>query len=66
MNFLAVYRKNKHLTQWDVAKNMNVSDVMISKWETEKLKPTSEQLVKLSEIYGVSVRKLFPSMFGDE
>ncbi len=63
MNFLAVYRKSKRLTQWDVASIMKVSDTLISKWETGKIMPTNEELNKLSEIYGVGIKKLFPDLF---
>ena len=63
MNFLAVYRKSKKLTQWDVASTMKVSDTLISKWETGKIMPTNEELVKLSEIYGIGIKKLFPDLF---
>jgi transcriptional regulator with XRE-family HTH domain len=66
MNFLAVYRKAKKLTQWDVATTMKVSDTLISKWETGKIMPTNEELVKLAEIYGVGIKKLYPSLFGEE
>ena len=66
MNFLAVYRKNKKMTQFDVAKILGVTDTLISKWETEKIIPSNEQIVKLSEIYGINAKKLFPELFGDE
>jgi len=66
MNFLSVYRKAKKLTQFDVAIIMKVSDTLISKWETGKIMPTNEELVKLSEIYGIGIRKLYPSLFGEE
>jgi len=65
MNFLSVYRKSKKLTQWDVAAMLKVSDTLISKWETGKIQPTNEELNKLSEIYEVGIRKLCPTMFGD-
>jgi len=66
MNFLAVYRKNKRMTQFDVAVIMKVSDTLISKWETGKITPTNEELVKLSEIYGIGIKKLYPSLFGED
>jgi putative transcriptional regulator len=65
MNFLSAYRKSKRLTQFDVAKILGVTDTLISKWETGKVIPTNEQIVKLSEIYGVGVKKLFPELFGE-
>jgi tellurite methyltransferase len=66
MNFLSVYRKNKRMTQFDVAKVLGVTDTLISKWETGKVIPTNEDIVKLSEIYKVSIKKLFPELFGDK
>jgi len=66
MNFLSVYRKAKKLTQFEVAVVMKVSDTLISKWETGKIMPTNEELVKLSEIYGIGIKKLYPSLFGEE
>jgi transcriptional regulator with XRE-family HTH domain len=65
-NFLSHYRKIKRLSQYDVAKILGVSDVMVSKWETNKKMPTNEQIVKLSEIYGIGIKKLFPGFFGEE
>lgn len=65
-NFLAHYRKIKRFTQFDVAKILGVSDVMVSKWETNKSIPTNEELVKLSEIYNVGIKKLYPELFGEE
>ncbi len=64
-NFLAHYRKISRLTQFEVAQIFKISDVMVSKWETGKIMPTNEQLVKLSEIYGVGIKKLFPDLFGE-
>jgi transcriptional regulator with XRE-family HTH domain len=66
MNFLSVYRKAKKLTQFDVAVILKVSDTLISKWETGKVIPTNEEMVKLAEIYEVGIRKLFPELFGDK
>jgi transcriptional regulator with XRE-family HTH domain len=66
MNFLSVYRKAKKLTQFEVAVIMKISDTLISKWETGKIMPTNEELVKLSEIYGVGIKKLYPSLFGED
>lgn len=66
MNFLSVYRKAKKLTQFEVAIIMKVSDTLISKWETGKIMPTNEELVKLSEIYGIGIKKLYPSLFGED
>ena len=66
MNFMSIYRKDQRLTQFDLAIKMKVSESLISKWERSRVKPTSEELIKLSEILKVSVRTLFPESFGDK
>jgi len=63
---MSIYRKDQRLTQFDLAIKMKVSESLISKWERSRVKPTSEELIKLSEILKVSVRTLFPESFGDK
>jgi len=65
MNYLAHFRKEKRLTQFEVAVMLKKTDTLISKWETGKVMPTNEELVRLSEIYGVGIKKLYPDLFGD-
>lgn len=48
-------RKEKGLTQIDLAEKLNVSRQAISKWEVGTTVPGTDKLKALSELYGVSV-----------
>lgn len=52
---LKTSRKNKNLTQEDVAKEFCVSRQTISSWENENSYPDIDSLVKLSNLYDVSL-----------
>ena len=52
---LTTLRKNKNLTQSDVAKLLNYSDKSVSKWEHADSLPDISILYKLCEIYGVTL-----------
>lgn len=53
--FIAEMRKEKGLTQKDLAEKLNITDKAVSKWETGKSAPDISNLVPLSEILDVSV-----------
>lgn len=57
-NFISELRKEKELTQKELAEKINVSDKAISRWETGKGYPDVTSLVSLSEYFGVSVNEL--------
>ena len=48
-------RKELNLTQEYPAKELNISRQAVSKWEKEISEPSMENLVKLSEIFGVDI-----------
>ena len=52
---LAHLRKEKHLTQADVAAELNISRQAISRWESGLALPSTENLKYLGKLYGVSV-----------
>ena len=52
---LTVLRKKKGLTQADLAEAVCVSRQAVSKWETGRALPSAENLMFLSELFGVSV-----------
>ena len=56
--YLSVLRKYYRITQDELAGNLNVTRQAISKWETGATVPDVEQLLKLSEIYGVSINEI--------
>jgi len=56
--FEAQLRKEKGLTQKDVAQQLYISDKAVSKWETGNTFPDAALLVPLSELLGVTVTEL--------
>lgn len=48
-------RKQKGLTQMDLAERLNVSRQAISRWEVGAAVPSTDNLKVLGELYGVSV-----------
>lgn len=52
---LVSLRKQKGLTQMDLAERLNVSRQAISRWEVGAAVPSTDNLKILSELYGVSV-----------
>ncbi len=55
MNRIAELRKEKHLTQTALALKLNVTQNMISFYESEKNEPSINTLIEMSRIFGVSV-----------
>ncbi len=55
---LARYRKEKGLTQEDIADKLHVSPQAVSKWENDSSYPDIDGLLILSEVLGVSVDEL--------
>ena len=48
-------RKNKKMTQLELAEKFNYSDKSVSKWEKGESMPSVEVLCELAEFYGVSL-----------
>ena len=55
MNIFRELRKQKGLTQIELAKMVNVQQTTVSKWEVGRAVPDYPVLLKLAELYGVSV-----------
>lgn len=56
--FIANCRKEKGLTQAQLAENLNISDRAVSKWETGKCMPDSSIMLELCNILDVTVNEL--------
>ena len=52
--FLSRLRKEKGMTQLELAEAVEVSRQAVSKWESGSALPSTEKLRSLSELYGVS------------
>ena len=58
MNKLKQLRINKGLTQSELAKQLNIGQSAISKWEKDKTIPDVTTLKSLSAFYGVPIEEL--------
>lgn len=57
-SMIAALRKEKGMTQLDLAQQLGVTDKAVSKWERDLNCPDVNSLPKLAEILGVSVDEL--------
>ncbi len=57
-NFLYALRKEKGMTQADLAQALGVTNKAVSKWETGEAMPETGLLLPLSRIFGVTVDEL--------
>lgn len=55
---IANLRKEKNISQSELAKRMNVSRQAVSKWEQGSSSPDTERLIQLAEILGTEVEYL--------
>ena len=55
---IAIFRKEKGLSQEKVAEYMSVSRQAVTKWENNISRPSSDNLIKLAELFDVSVDAL--------
>ncbi len=56
--FIAKCRREKKLTQAQLAEKLNITDRAVSKWETGKSMPDSSIMLELCEILGITVNEL--------
>ena len=56
--FIAKCRKEKKLTQAQLAERLNITDRAVSKWETGKSMPDASIMLELCEILGITVNEL--------
>lgn len=56
--FIARRRKEKKLTQAQLAEKLNITDRAVSKWETGKSMPDSSIMLELCQILGITVNEL--------
>lgn len=55
---IAVLRRERGMTQKELADRLNITDKAVSKWETGLALPDTAAIPKLAEIFGVSVEEL--------
>ena len=59
-------RRDKRLSQEEVAEKLNVTRQTISKWETDQSMPDFDKVVPLCELYGITPDELFIELKGKE
>ena len=57
-NFISACRKEKGLTQAQLAEKLNITNRAVSKWETGKSIPDAAIMLDLCKILGVSANEL--------
>ena len=57
-SFLQVLRREKGLTQEQLAEEMGVARRTVSRWETGSNMPDLDILIELSDLYGVDLREI--------
>lgn len=57
-SMIAALRKEKGMTQLELAQMMGVTDKAVSKWERDLSYPDVNSIPKLAEIFGVTVDQL--------
>ena len=55
---ISTQRKKKNLTQVQLAQKLGVTDKAVSKWERDLSYPDTAILIKLSEVFDISVSEL--------
>ena len=56
---IAYYRKKMELTQEELADQLEISSQAVSNWETEQNNPDEDVLIKLADIFNVTLDDLF-------
>ena len=56
-------RKQKSLTQSELAKNLNVSKSKVAMWETNQRDPVKDDLILLSNFFGISIDDLLGNTY---
>ena len=59
-------RKQKHITQKDLAQLLKVSPGAVGLWETNKRIPDYDTIIKISEIFKISTDYLLKETFNNE
>ena len=55
---ISLYRKQKRMTQNELAQLLNVDRSTVAKWENGKSLPRTEILIKLADLFGCTIDEL--------
>lgn len=65
-NKIADLRREQKLTQKDLAEKLNVSDKVISRWETGNSLPDVEMMKRLAKVLNVTIAELYDALDQDD
>jgi len=65
-NKLNELRKQANLSQEELAEKLNISRQAVSKWERAESAPDKENIIKLSEIYNISIDEMLSLEYTDK
>ncbi len=65
-NYLSELRRAKGLTQEELGEKLGVTNKTVSRWETGTYLPPAESLLKMSELYSVSINEILSGKKLDE
>ncbi|WP_141433000.1 helix-turn-helix domain-containing protein [Bacillus sp. 03113] len=63
--YLRQLRKNKNLTQQELAEKIGISTIYVRKLEKCAVNPGRETMIKYEKYFSVSMKELFPDLFFD-
>ena len=66
MNKLRELRKSKGLSQQDLSKLLGVNQTAVSQWERNITNPTTNMLVKLSQVLGICIDDLIDYLYSNQ
>lgn len=64
--FLLRLRKEKRLSQAELAEELGITRQTVSRWESGLAMPSAENLIGLSRVYGMTVEEMYRSGRGEE
>lgn len=56
-------RKQNHLTQFQLAQILGISEVYVRKLEKGTRNPSISLMLKIEVVFGVSMKEIFPDIF---
>lgn len=60
------YRKKKGLSQEKIAEYLGISRQAVTKWESDKSNPSTENLIRLAELFGIALEELVSNGTNEE
>ena len=63
--FIIELRKKENLTQLELSKRLNISEIYVRKLEQGTRNPSINTMLRYEKYFGESMKKMFPDIFFD-